>query len=328
MDVSFIVPAYNSESTLRECLEALRNMACSNAEIIVVDDASTDDTKLIGEEAGARILRLVKNSGPAAARNFGARHAQSEILFFVDADVALSSEALNRVRTVFRDQPGLAAVFGSYDINPRALGTVSQYRNLLHHFVHQNGQSEASTFWAGCGAIRRSVFERLGGFDEEQFPRPSIEDVELGYRLRRAGFRIFLDKSLQGTHLKQWTLVSLLRTDIFSRAIPWSRLILDTRTAPNDLNLKWDQRASFVLLVLACAFLALGFFHSEFLVLSAAAFLVVLVLNRRVYLFFFRQRGLSFALGCIPLHILYYLYSGFSYLYVRTVFLLRSIVIL
>jgi len=328
MDVSFIVPAYNSESTLRECLDALRNMACSNAEIIVVDDASTDDTKLIGEEAGARTLRLVKNSGPAAARNFGARHARSEILFFVDADVALSSEALNRVRMVFRDQPGLAAVFGSYDANPKALGTVSQYRNLLHHFVHQNGQSEASTFWAGCGAIRRSVFERLGGFDEEQFPRASIEDVELGYRLRRAGFRIFLDKSLQGTHLKQWTLASLLRTDIFSRAIPWSRLILDTRTAPNDLNLKWDQRASFVLLVLVCAFLALGFFHSEFLVLSSAAFLVVLVLNRRVYLFFFRQRGLSFALGCIALHILYYLYSGFSYLYVRTVFLLRSIVIL
>ena len=230
--------------------------------------------------------------------------------------------------TVFREQPGLAAVFGSYDANPKALGTVSQYRNLLHHFVHQNGQSEASTFWAGCGAIRRSVFEGLGGFDEEQFPRASIEDVELGYRLRRAGFRIFLDKSLQGTHLKQWTLASLLRTDIFARAIPWSRLILDTRTAPNDLNLKWDQRASFVLLVLACAFLALGFFHSEFLVLSAAAFLVVLVLNRRVYLFFFRQRGLSFTLGCIPLHILYYLYSGFSYLYVRTVFLLRSIVIL
>lgn len=204
----------------------------------------------------------------------------------------------------------------------------SQFRNLLHHFVHQNGQAEASTFWAGCGAIRRSVFEQIGGFDEKQYPRASIEDIELGYRLRRAGHRILLDKALQGTHLKQWTLFSFIRTDIVSRAIPWSRLILETRVTPNDLNLKWDQRASFVLAAVACVFLALALFRSELIAISAGAFLAVIVLNRRIYLFFLRQRGLPFAVACIPLHILYYLYSGFSYLYVRAVFLLRGLAIL
>ena len=325
MHVSIIVPVYNSAHTLGECLAALKASASANTEIIAVDDASTDDSPLIAAQAGVTVLRLSKNSGPAAARNFGARHARGEIIFFVDADVVLAPGALKRARKVFQEQPDVAAVFGSYDTQPKAAGMVSRYRNLLHHFVHQNGDSEASTFWAGCGAIRRSVFERVGGFDEKRFPRPSIEDIELGYRLCRAGFRILLDKSLQGTHLKQWTLSSLLRTDIFSRALPWSRLILDTRMAPNDLNLKWDQRASFVLLVSACVFLALGFFLTELFVVSAAAFLVVLVINRRIYLFFFRQRGLPFALGCIPLHILYYLYSGFSYLYVRTVFLVRGV---
>ena len=81
---------------------------------------------------------------------------------------------------------------------PRLQGVVSQYRNLLHHFVHQHGNSEASTFWAGCGAIRRSVFEEMGGFDEQRFPTPSIEDIELGYRLRQAGHRILLDKACRG----------------------------------------------------------------------------------------------------------------------------------
>ena len=96
---------------------------------------------------------------------------------------------------------------------------MSQYRNLLHHYVHQRGQIEASTFWGACGAIRRSVFEEVGGFDEERYPR-CIEDIELGYRLRRAGHRIVLDKNLQGTHLKKWTLWSVIRTDVCCRAMP------------------------------------------------------------------------------------------------------------
>jgi glycosyltransferase involved in cell wall biosynthesis len=322
---SVIVPVYNSACTLGECLDALKASGCVNTEIIAVDDASTDDSPLIAAQAGVKVLRLVNNSGPAAARNFGARHARGEILFFVDADVVIAPGAVKRVRCAFLKHPDLAAVFGSYDAQPRAAGMVSQYRNLMHHFVHQNGDSEASTFWAGCGAVRRSVFEQLGGFDEKRFPRPSIEDIELGYRLRRSGFRIRLEKSLQGTHLKQWTLYSLLKTDIFARALPWSELILDTQVAPNDLNIRWDQRASFVLLMLACTFLLLGLLSSEFIVISAAVLLAVLVLNRRIYLFFFRHRGLPFTLGCIPLHILYYLYSGFSYLYVRAVCLLRGI---
>ena len=328
MRVSTIVPVYNGANSLPECLTALKALACPDIEIIVVDDASTDDTPSIAEQAGVKVLRLAKNAGPGAARNYGARHAQGEILFFVDADVALLSGALNRARKVLEERPDVAAVFGSYDAAPKATGIPSQFRNLLHHFVHQNGQAEASTFWAGCGAIRRSVFEQIGGFDEKQFPRPSIEDIELGYRLRRAGYRILLDKALQGTHLKQWTLFSFIRTDIVSRAIPWSRLILETRVAPNDLNLKWDQRASFLLAAVACVFLALALFRIELIAVSAGAFLAVIVLNRRIYLFFLRQRGLPFAVACIPLHILYYLYSGFSYLYVRAVFLLRSLAIL
>ena len=63
---------------------------------------------------------------------------------------------------------------------------VSQYRNLLHHFVHQHGHAEASTFWAGCGAIRRAAFDAVGGFDAARFPRPSIEDIELGLSAPRA----------------------------------------------------------------------------------------------------------------------------------------------
>jgi hypothetical protein len=191
--------------------------------------------------------------------------------------------------------------------------------------VHQNGNPEASTFWAGCGAIRRSVFEEIGGFDEKQFLCPSIEDIELGYRLREAGYQILLDKRLQGTHLKRWNLYGLIRTDITCRAIPWSRLILETKKLPDDLNLKLGQRVSFGLVALACVFLVLAAVRPELLIGSAAALLGVAALNRRLYAFFFRQRGFVFTAACIPLHLLYYLYSGLSYFCVWADFQLRRL---
>jgi len=105
-------------------------------------------------------------------------------LFFVDADVVIAQARSSVSGASSPDIPSRRAVFGSYDARPSDGSMVSRYRNLLHHFVHQRGNPEASTFWAGCGAIRRSVFHEVGGFDAGRFRRASIEDIELGYRLR------------------------------------------------------------------------------------------------------------------------------------------------
>jgi glycosyltransferase involved in cell wall biosynthesis len=272
---------------------------------------------------GVRVLRLAKNSGPSAARNFGVRHARGDILFFVDADVVVMPGAVSHVVKTFNEQPDVDAVFGSYDARPRIKGVVSQYRNLLHHFVHQKGKSDASTFWAGCGAVRRSAFEEIGGFDAKRFPR-CIEDIELGYRLRKSGHRILLDKELFGTHLKRWTLSSMVRTDIFCRAVPWTRLILESNQAPQDLNLKPGQRLSVVLSGLAYLFLVLAPFRPKLLEFATAALAGVIVLNRDLYGFFLRRCGVVFAAACIPLHLLYYLYSGLTFVYVWLEFQLKG----
>jgi GT2 family glycosyltransferase len=318
--ISIVVPAHNNADELLECLSALERAAPTDAEILVVDDASTDDTPSRVAASGIRVLRRSQNGGPGAARNDGARVACGDILFFVDADVVVAADASDRVLAAFAADPELAAVFGSYDARPRDPGVVSRYRNLLHHFVHQHGSPNASTFWAGCGAIRRTVFEAIGGFDVARFPRPSIEDIELGYRLHAAGYRIRLDRSLQGTHLKHWTLASVVRTDITRRAIPWTRLVLENRGMLDDLNLKWEQRLSTILVALAGSALVLTWFHAWFLGLAASAFIAVLFMNRELYAFFFRQHGLGFLVACIPLHLLYYVYSGLSYLLVWVAF--------
>ncbi len=198
----------------------MRASSYAACEVLVVDDASTDDGADICRRKKVRVLQLPRQSGPAAARNYGATRARGDVLFFVDADVLVRSDTLARVAGHFLNNPGVAAVFGSYDNSPAEQNFLSQYKNLYHHFVHQQASHEAVTFWAGCGAIRRDVFEAVGGFDQDRYAEPSIEDIELGYRMRRMGHRILLDKELQVKHLKQWKMGSLLRADVLNRALP------------------------------------------------------------------------------------------------------------
>jgi GT2 family glycosyltransferase len=323
-----VVPAYNNAFELAQSLSALRAAADIDSELIVVDDASTDDVSSVAANAGAIVLRLDRNSGPAAARNHGARHAQGQVLFFVDSDVVVANNAIGRVRTILGGHRDIAAVFGSYDSCPAAPGLVSQYRNLLHHFVHQTARAEATTFWAGCGAVRRSAFECVGGFDERRFPHPSIEDIELGHRLVRAGYRILLDKSLQATHLKRWTLWSVIRTDILHRAIPWSRLMLENEEPSDDLNLRRSQRFSVALTGLSGIFIAASPLRLELLMPACACVAAIVAINRDLYRFFWRVRGALFATACVPLHLLYYVCCGVGYQYVRLLSTLQSTVAL
>ena len=253
MSVSVVVPVFNGEAELEQCLSALRNSGVAPLEIIVVDDGSTDRSKEVATRHGARVLSTGGRSGPARARNLGAHDAKGDVLFFLDADVVAQADAVGRVRAAFAEDLTLDALIGSYDDDPAERDFLSQYKNLMHCFVHQTGHEQASTFWSGCGAIRRDVFLAHSGFDES-YARPAIEDIELGYRLFQAGRRLMMDKDLRVKHLKRWTFWNLLKTDILDRGIPWTELILRDRNMPNDLNLQLSQRIS-----VALAFLSVGF---------------------------------------------------------------------
>ena len=247
--ISVVIPAHNAASHLLRCLTAIQRSSCAPHEVIVVDDASRDNTALIAADLGAIVLSTGTNKGPAFARNLGALKATGDILFFLDADVCVQPDTIEKVFSSFNADPALDALIGSYDTHPSEPDFISQYRNLMHCFVHQTGAENASTFWSGCGAIRRSIFSDHSGFDEG-YGRPAIEDIELGYRLIRAGQKILLDRSIQVTHMKRWTFLGLVKTDIFDRGIPWTELILRDRRLPNDLNLQLSQRVSVALVYL------------------------------------------------------------------------------
>ena len=274
-----VIPATNDPPTLTACLDAI---------------AAAD-------EAPDQLVVVTEGDGPAAARNAGAADATGDVLVFVDADVLPHADAFGRIRAAFDADPGLAAVFGSYDDSPADPGTVSQFRNLLHHHVHQRGAGEATTFWAGLGAVRADAFRRAGGFDADRYRLPSVEDIDLGTRLSRAGGRLVLDPLLQGTHLKRWTLSEMVRTDLWQRGVPWVELVLRHRSGASALNLGWRHRASAGVAVVA----AVGLMRGRPLQ-TVAGVAGLVALNRDFYELLLRRRGPTTAIVGVGLHALHH----------------------
>lgn len=313
--ITVIVPMFNAERLIERCLAPLvamreRGEIC---QIIVVDDCATDrSAAIVRATPQVQLVTMDAQGGPGAARNLGARLATGTHLWFVDSDVIAADDAARVLRATLA-RTGAAAVIGSYDDRPNAGNFLSQYKNLVHHYYHQRGKHEASTFWAGCGAVDRALFVRLGGFDGVRYRYPSIEDIELGYRIADGGGRIVLEPAMQGKHLKEWRLGNLLHTEIFRRALPWTRLMLRRKDVANDLNIGMAERGRAVLTLLCLAsVVAWGFGWLPGWV-PLALFGALLVANAAFLRFFARMRGPLFAVRAFLFHQFYYLYSSAAF---------------
>ena len=152
--VAVVVPAGGGAPAWERCARSLARLDPAPRDIIVVVDGPDDRVAAGAADIGATVIGLREPNGPAVARNLGARAADADILLFIDADIEVPADLVARVAGLFAERPAMTAVIGSYDDAPGDPGFLSQYRNLLHHYVHQHGREDASTFWAGCGAVR------------------------------------------------------------------------------------------------------------------------------------------------------------------------------
>lgn len=317
LSLSVVIPLHDGARYAPRVIGPLREAVARGTvrEVVVVDDGSTDGAGELYRAAGFEVLAQRRRKGPATCRNIGVQKASGDVVLFVDADVAIAPDVPERALEVLTEDPGCVAVIGSYDANPPAPGLVSQYRNLLHHHIHQKHEGEVDTFWTGCGAVRRAAFLDVGGFDARRFPRPSIEDIEFGYRLHRNAGRIRLSRGIRATHLKEWSFAKMIRTDILDRALPWGRLLMESDYGRTGLNLCPAERCRALLGVLLVPTALVSGFHPPLALLLAALILLQFLANWSFYALCWRRNGLIALVAAFGLHQLYYLYSTLVYVF-------------
>lgn len=315
--ISVVMPCYNAERVLPLSLAPLHSLLLDREilELIVVDDGSTDASAWVASEAGATVVPSGGRLGPAGARNAGAAAAKGNLLWFVDADVVVHPDGAKVLKEVF-GRTGAAAVFGTFDEFPAATNFLSQYRNLAHRHHHVRAERAAETFFAGCGAVRTSAFRAVGGFDAARYPQASIEDVELGVRLRQRGYPIVLEPELQARHLKTWHFGDVVRSDVLQRAVPWARLVTDRRVPP-ALHLSFGERLR-VLLAWAFVLAAVGWTATLVPFLPVLAlYAAAVAANANLFVLFGRSNGWPFALGALLFHQLHYVTTSAAFVACR-----------
>jgi cellulose synthase/poly-beta-1,6-N-acetylglucosamine synthase-like glycosyltransferase len=279
--VSVIIPAYNAEITLAECLACVYRSTYDASEVVLVDDGSTDHTREIAAKMSVRVVSTNGRAGPAAARNLGASLAEGEILFFVDTDVMLRPDSLDRLVRRFA-QGDVDAVCGVQSVRMRHRDLISQYKNLWMRWTYIQRTDEVPLFYTTAAAIRRTSFWQAGGFDLG-YTSPSLEDTAFGQKLARLGIRVRVQPDLEVEHVKRYSLPSLLRTD-FRRAVALSRLKLRHRAelGQNNTSVPTSYIASIPLALLGTAALLVGIALRMPILLSLGLLsaAIVILLNR------------------------------------------------
>jgi glycosyltransferase involved in cell wall biosynthesis len=305
LTVAIIIPVRNGEDTIEASVRSCLAQEEPAHDVVIIDDGSTDRTAEIAAGLGARVVGLDASRGPGGARNAGIRTTDADVLLFVDADVVAPPALTRQVRERLEADTSLTGIIGAYTPDTPAKGLITHYKNLQHHHVHRMNAGDVSTFWCGCGALRRKAFNEAGGFREAR-PEAVLEDVELGYRITENGGRILLDPDVRATHLKRYTLGEILRSDLFRRAIPWTRTLLTRHEKRRDLNVKTGGvLGAFFAPLTTCAALA-GLFWWPAWLIGAVALVAVIALDAPFLAFLRRNKGVGFAVVGVGLQFLYH----------------------
>ncbi len=312
MNLSVIIPVHKDARHLRLCLEALLGGEVAPLEILIVDGGVTKEMPPLAHTPPCRFIASSGRRSSFAARNAAAAEALGDILVFVDSDVTVAPDTLSAIKRHFEADVSLAAVFGTYDNAPACPHFVSQYRNLLHSFMHQASRPEAHTFWTGCGAVRAGVFRDAGGFSLD---RSHLRDVEFGVRLARAGQKIRLDRGMRVKHWKRWNFAAMVRTDIFHRGANWTEILLRERSIPDDLNLRISERLSVASIFLWPA--SVGFallVPGPWRWLGLIPVAVHTSLGAPFFAYLAKNKGAWFAFRAMPMRAIYHLCCGLGVL--------------
>jgi glycosyltransferase involved in cell wall biosynthesis len=303
--VSVILPAHNADQNIAAALDALAQQTYGRYEVIVIDDGSTDATNEICQKYPYTLL-VQQRGGIASAQNAGAALSKGEILYFTDADVSMRPDTLQQVVETLTNNPEVIGLSGCYSGATLWPNFFSVYKNALHRYVHRSNGPYTINLFGGNSAIWKKVFNSVGGFDPQQ---KILEDVELGFRLVRAGHRILMARDIEVVHRKKYTFASMVYSDVCGRAVPWVLIMLKNRRIHFDLNLRPRNILSFIAVwSILLALYPLNLPWSAICILGSV--IVFCFLNAGLLRSMRNQSGWLFALKAAPLAYFSYFYQG------------------
>lgn len=209
MSVSIVIPNYNGRTVLQKHLPAVLAALSKNEEVIVVDDASTDDSieYLSKEFPQVKIVKNERNMRFAESCNRGVEVAVHEIIVLLNNDVSPEKEFLRHVVPHFENPSVFAVGCLELDDNGQESGrSIGHFeRGMLRH-MRAPDQTKTTTLWAAGGsmAVRRSLWQKLGGMD--RLFRPAYkEDIDLSYRAWKAGYQVLFEPKARVHHSHETT---------------------------------------------------------------------------------------------------------------------------
>jgi glycosyltransferase involved in cell wall biosynthesis len=308
---SIVVPCYNAEKEIRDCINHIFKSSFQNFEIICVDDCSTDRTaQVINSYNKVEFVRLTKNSGAAVARNEGAKRAKGNIILFIDSDILVKEDTLEKLNKDIIDKKGDVIVC-VYSKDHPFEGIASNYKNLHMRYTYLSMPDYMPILNTSCVALRKEVFKNVNGFDSE-IKILSAEDWDLGQRIVTKGYRIYLDKRIDVLHKKNFNLKTILKTDLRKSFGNVKMLIRTRKREKKILNKKRvGSLPSYIFIsspvVLSITLLMLLAIVTRYIILVPILFVFViiyLIIVRNFFRFLSKTKGFSFFLVSIFIYFL------------------------
>jgi glycosyltransferase involved in cell wall biosynthesis len=296
--VSIVIPNYNYADVLGRCLAAAAAQTYENTEVLLVDDCSTDNSLAVAAQHPCTVFSTPTNSGEAAARNLGVQNSRGDVLFFLDSDLVLQPDAVEKAVNMLRAEPSIGCVYGIYEKTPlTAAGLVKDYRTLQAHYWRVSSLGDADAGFFSIAALRRTVWEQVGPFK----PLRVGEEMDYGARVARVTRAVLTDE-VRGLHDDEEGLPRLFRK-LFVRArvrIPFG--------FEQGKFAHADETGSRILAALCGAGVVtsapLGILRPRILGLTLGQLGGFLFLDRGMYAFVWRERrSLPFLASFILLHL-------------------------
>lgn len=304
--ISIVIPNHNGSATIAQCLEAALATDYPDYEIIVVDDCSTDDSVDIIKRYPCRLVRLAVHSGASRARNAGAAVARGNVLFFTDADCLLHKDTLSIAWQALKSSAPGTIIGGTYTRIPSDNTFFSRFQSVFIHHSETRHSDNPDYVATHAMIIDAGIFRFNSGFAEGFLP--ILEDVEFSHRLRRRGYKLLVDPSIQVSHIFNFSLLKSLRNALVKSRY-WTLYSIQNRDLLSDSGTASLELKTNVATFLLVAAMSLSYVLAPVPLLLAMIPLAIgvdLIVNRRLLHAFYRADGWVFLGAATSYYMLVY----------------------